>query len=566
MQFSDSLTPAEFDVRRPSGNTPHVPSGLSHLGFFKGSDVFDPSLFLRSADIRGLYPNQINEELAWLTGRYLAQSLQELLGTKTPRIAVSRDGRTSSPVIYGALIQGIANAGGIPIPTGLATTDMMQWAVGSGLGGTQAGAMVTASHNPPEYNGIKMVVKNPATGGLDILRPVDHLAPRYEKDGADGAAPMSACAPFPAQGRLDLQERFVAAALSRSNRLKDARGKIVLDPGNGVGGLFRPLLRKALAALGSKADLLAVAERIDGTFPTRPSNPGLPGAVKLLQETVVAEGALFGAAFDGDADRVFLVDEWGQFVSGSVLLAALAKSLVEKNKGQGAVVYSAVSSWLVPETVRRAGGVPLLCRVGQDAAKVALVKRNAVFGGESSAHYNFPDTYCLDSGLFALVTFWDMLLESGLSCSQLLGQLKPWPNSGEVNLRVECGDWKAMSAEVIGAIKSENSADSQNNYVLDIDGISIFHPRVSKYPTANDLFKIDPVGDPTGKIYREVQEYSPEWWFNVRASNNEPLLRINCEARDAADVTGRTYSLISRIRAICGDRAKVVVQDWGNLK
>ncbi|WP_437188429.1 hypothetical protein SH668x_001875 [Planctomicrobium sp. SH668] len=528
--------------------------------------MFDPSLFLRSADIRGLYPNQINEELAWLSGRYLAQSLKDLLQSPAPKIVVGRDGRVSSPVIYAALIQGIASEGGIPIPVGLATTDMIQWAVGKDLCGAQAGVMITASHNPAEYNGIKALVRNTKTGDLDILRPIDQLQPRYEQDGGDGDAAASPVVAFPKQGRVGLQEQFVDAAVGRSERLKDATGKVVLDPGNGVGGLFRPLLKKSLEKRGAKVELLAVAERIDGTFPTRPSNPGLPGAVKLLQETVIAEGAKFGAAFDGDADRVFLVDEWGQFVSGSVLLAALAKSLVSKNGGKGAVVYSAVSSWLVAETVRQAGGTPVISRVGQDAVKVALVKKAAVFGGESSAHYNFPDTYCLDSGLFALVTFWDMLLESGLACSQLLGQLRPWPNSGEVNLRVDCSDWKKMSAEIISTLKAENSSEAAGNYVLDIDGISVFHPRVPEYKTVDDVFTIDKVGDPTGRTYREVQNYTPEWWFNVRASNNEPLLRINFESRDATEVAGRTYSLISRIREICGDRAKIQVQDWGDLK
>jgi phosphomannomutase len=541
--------------------------------------MFDPALFDRKADIRGLYPNQINEELAWCTGRYLVRSLREIL-SGPPRVLLGRDGRVSSPAIYAALAQGIASEGGVPIPAGLATTDMIQWGVGLELDGAQAGVMVTASHNPAEYNGIKTVVKNPSTGGLDIVRPLDHLAPRYAEELRSGnpvTETIQAAAPFPASAGLQLQERFVEAALSRSDRLGSATGKIVLDPGNGVGGIFRPLLQKGLRERGAKVELLAVAERIDGTFPTRPSNPGLPGAVRLLQETVIAEGAAFGAAFDGDADRVFLVDEWGQFVSGSVLLAALAKSLVEKNGG-GPVVYSAVSSWLVPETVRATatggsqqtpqggGGRPILCRVGQDAAKVALTRTQAVFGGESSAHYNFPDTFCLDSGLFALITFWDMLLESGKSCSQLLGELKPWPNSGEVNLRVECSDWKAMSGEVIAALKAESADPSSNCYVLDIDGVSVCSPKVPEYPTADDLFRIDPEGDPTGETYREVQDYTPEWWFNVRASNNEPLLRVNFESRDSADVAGRTYSLISRIRAICGDRARVVVQDWGNLK
>ncbi|WP_417851603.1 hypothetical protein [Thalassoglobus sp.] len=529
--------------------------------------MFDPAMFQRSADVRGVYPNQINEELAWLSGKYLVRSLRKTLGEdSTPGILVGRDGRTSSPAIYAALIQGISAEGGRPIASGLATTDMIQWGVGEGTCGAHAGVMITASHNPAEYNGIKSVFKNKETGGVDLMRPSDHLAPQFEEDGDDGSATDSVTAPFPTAGKMSLQEDFVEAALSRSDRLGDSSGKIVLDPGNGVGGLFRPLLKTALERRGAKVELLAVAEQIDGRFPTRPSNPGLPGAVALLQETVIAEGAAFGAAFDGDADRVFLVDEWGQFVSGSVMLAALAKNMVEKNNNSGTVVYSAVSSWIVPETVRAAGGQPILSRVGQDAAKVALAKTKAVFGGESSAHYNFPDTYCLDSGLFAMVTFWDMLLESGLSCSQLLGQLKPWPNSGEVNLRVECADWKSMSTEVIAAIKTEFSDDSKNSYVLDIDGVSVFNPRVPEYATTDDVFTIDQQGDPTGRIYRQVEDYTPDWWFNVRASNNEPLLRLNFESRDGSEVAGRTYSLISRIRELCGDRAKISVQDWGNLK
>ncbi|MCA9079667.1 MAG: hypothetical protein KDA58_03870 [Planctomycetaceae bacterium] len=527
--------------------------------------MFDPALFERKADIRGIYPNQINEELAWLTGRYLARSLQRLTGSKSPHVLVGRDGRTSSPAIYSALLQGIAAEGGVPIAAGLATTDMIQWGVGEQLNGAVAGAMVTASHNPPEYNGIKMVYRNPETEGLDILRPLDHLAPAYANDADNGAAPAASCAPFPAAGRLDLQSRFVAAACDRSERLGNAKGKIVLDPGNGVGGLFGPLLKAELKKRGAEVEILTVAEQIDGRFPTRPSNPGLPGAVKLLQETVIEQGAAFGAAFDGDADRVFLVDEWGQFVSGSVMLAALARNAVLAAKG-GAVVYSAVASWLVPQTVRAAGGIPAICRVGQDAAKVALMQTNAVFGGESSAHYNFPDTYCLDSGLFALVDFWDMLLASGKTCSQLLGELKPWPSSGEVNLRFTCSDWTAVSRDVIAAIRAEYSDPASNAYILDLDGVGVFSPRDPKLATVDDVFQVDAEHDPDGKTYRIVADYTPDWWFNIRASNNEPLLRVNFESSDPADVAGRTYALISRIREICGSRATVTVQDWGNLK
>jgi phosphomannomutase len=531
--------------------------------------MFDPALFDRKADIRGIYPNQINEELAWLSGRYLVRSLKTLLGT-APRVLVGRDGRTSSAAIYGAMLQGISAEGGVPLAAGLATTDMIQWGVGEQLGEAHAGAMITASHNPPEYNGIKMVLRDPKTGGIEILRPCDHLAPQFQKDSADAAATTPAAPPYPAGGQLNLQGKFVSAACGRSQRWKSAGGKIILDPGNGVGGLFPPLLKKELARRGASVEILSVAEQIDGRFPTRPSNPGLPGAVKLLQETVLSQGAAFGAAFDGDADRVFLVDEWGQFVSGSLTLAALARDAVQKGVAAGkqhpVVVYAAVASWLVPQAVRAAGGVPAICRVGQDAAKVALVKTEAVFGGESSAHYNFPDTYCLDSGLFALVDFWDMLLATGKSCSQLLGELKPWPNSGEVNLRFTCSDWQAISKEVITTIRQEYAPNDRNCYILDLDGVSVFHPRVPQYATVDDVFRIDPQGDPEGKTYRLVQDYTPDWWFNLRGSNNEPLLRVNLESREAAEVTSRTYALISRIREICGQRATVTVQDWGNLK
>ena len=406
--------------------------------------MFDRSLMQRKADVRGVYPNQINEELAWFTGRCLVRYVKEATGGASPVILVGRDGRLSSPAIYSALIQGIASEGGRTVPCGLATTDMIQWGVGEQLEGAIAGAMVTASHNPPEYNGIKMLLLNTKTKGLDIISPGGHLAKYFDGDKGSSIAPSSTCAPFPSSAALKLHERFTDAALELAPNIKKAKGKIVLDPGNGVGGLFVPLLKQALKGAGADVEVLAVAEQIDGRFPTRPSNPGLPGAVKLLQQKVRESGAAFGAAFDGDADRVFLVDEWGTFVSGSLLLAALAQSAVKKAPKSGtvpSVVYSAVSSWLVVETLRKAGGRPIVSRVGQDAVKVALIQTDAVFGGESSAHYNFPASYCLDSGLFSLMTFWDMLLETGQSCSQLLGSLAPWPASGEVNLRVESADW-----------------------------------------------------------------------------------------------------------------------------
>jgi len=534
--------------------------------------MFDRTLMQRKADVRGVYPNQINEELAWFVGQCIVQYVAQATQTEKPRIIVGRDGRTSSPALYASLVQGIAASGGVPLPCGLATTDMVQWGVGEQLDGAIAGVMVTASHNPPEYNGIKSVLLNKATGGLDMISPLLHLAPLFEAGSASGAAAVAACAPFPSGPNLRLQEKFVDAACERSKNLTKASGHVVLDPGNGVGGLFVPLVKQALAARKSNAEISAVAEHIDGTFPTRPSNPGLPGAVKLLQQAVVERGALFGAAFDGDADRVFLVDEWGQFVSGSLLLAALGQNAIRKALATGkknpAVVYSAVSSWLVVETMRKAGGRPVVSRVGQDAVKAALMKNEAAFGGESSAHYNYPESYGLDSGLFSMIDFWDMLLTSGQSCSELLSSLAPWPSSGEVNLRVESNDWKKTSKQIIDALTQQYNDPAADAYVFLLDGVGVFHPRSPKFKTVDDLFVIDTKNDPTGATYRIVADgYTPNWWMNVRASNNEPLLRLNVEAQNTADVTGRTFSLISWVQKFCAENnAKVTVEDWGNLR
>jgi len=259
-------------------------------------------------------------------------------------------------------------------------------------------------------------------------------------------------------------------------------------------------------------------------------------------------------------------------VSGSLLLAALGQNAIRKALAAGkklpAVVYSAVSSWLVVETVRKAGGRPIVSRVGQDALKVALIKTDAAFGGESSAHYNYPESYGLDSGLFSLVDFWDMLLTTGQSCSELLSSLAPWPSSGEVNLRIESNDWKKTSKQIIDALTQQYNAPAADAYVFELDGVGVFHPRAPQFPTVDDLFLIDKVNDPSGATYRTVADgYTPKWWMNVRASNNEPLLRLNVEAQNTADVTDRSNTLIAWVQEFCAaHNAKAEVEDWGNLR
>ncbi len=532
--------------------------------------MFNPALFQRSADVRGVYPNEINEELAWFTGRYLARYLREATGDSAPAVLVGRDGRTSSPALYKALIEGLISEQARVIPCGLATTDMIQWGAGERIDGAIAGAMITASHNPPEYNGIKMLLRNPKTEGLDIISPKSQLLPYYNSDNTSGLTTSGGAFAYPGGGRFDLHKRFVEVACEQAPLLAKARGKIVFDSGNGVGGIVVPLLKEQFKRIGANVELITVAEAIDGRFPTRPSNPGLPGAVQLLQKTVVERQAAFGVALDGDADRAFLVDEQGTFIPGSNLLAALAdakvRAALKNGRKDAPVVFAAVASFMVIDAIRAAGGIPLLCRVGQDAAKLALMQTGAVFGGESSAHYNFPESYGLDSGLFALMAFWNLLLESGATCSGYLSKLPTWPASGEINLRIVCGDWKGMSGKIISAIEARYRESAANCYVATLDGVSVYHPRVGDFADADALLTKHPA-DPTGATFRVVQDgYRPEWWFNVRASNNEPLLRVNLEAADAGQLTQRTLALIASVREICQTHgASVEIDSPGNL-
>ena len=533
--------------------------------------MFDLSQFKRKADLRGVYPSHINEELAWLSGGYLVRKLRAM--GLPERVLVGRDGRLSSPQIYSAHVAGIVAAGGVAIPCDLCTSDMIQWAVGEELEGALCGSQVTASHNPAEYNGIKIVVKNRETGGLDIMRPVDYCEECYQLDGGslpDASAGFAAA--YPERSLPGLQADFVDATLASAPRLSEASQTIVLDPGNGVGGILVPLIKEALAKIGAKATILAINEKIDGSFPTRPSNPGLPESIEMIEAAAKELGGDFVASFDGDADRVFFTDENGKFVQSADTLAALAKGSIEKALAAGAkepsVVFSAVASWLVIDKIRQAGGRPIIARVGQDAVKVALEKTKAVFGGESSAHYNFPQCYGLDSGMFALAALWQLLIETGRTCSTLLDDKDAWSASGEINLKVIAPDWKALSKLVIGHFKSHYSEPEQNSYVFNLDGVAVYHPRNPGLASVDDVFQIDAEGDARGETYRFVNPvYQPSWWISVRASNNEPLLRLNVECAAGHDMESRTRSIIAGIQKLCeSNDGEAPVQDWGNLK
>ncbi len=526
--------------------------------------MLDATQFDRGSDFRGDYPRQVNEELGFFVGRYLVRYLRDQ-GSATPKIIVGRDGRLSSPAIYGALIQGIAAEGAEPLPAGLAPTDAICWAAGARLDAAEAGVMITASHNPPEYNGIKMVRPLPSESlpGLDTIRPT-HLKKYFEADlrnPSPSAASMTV-APFPSTPSRLVQE-FVRHACRWAPDRSAFRGTVVIDPGNGVGSVFLPTLREEVPG----ARIEAIAATIDGRFPSRPSNPGLPGAMNALAEAVQDRQALFGAALDGDADRLFMVDEEGEVVTGDQLLAAIIATVLPETTGnEKPIAFTGTCSWSVVETIWQHGGIPYLSKVGQDTLKRAMQNVGAVFGGESSAHFNFPQSYFQDSGLIALMAFWQALHRRGQTVSQAVAELPQWYHSGEINIRIASEDWVNVSKEVVARL-AQQYRDAGETYVLTIDGVSVYSPKYPDIPTENDLFLPAP-GDESGLLYRRVRPgYRPDWWFSLRRSNNEPLLRLNVETNSKKPLERHTVQLLRQIRSLCDEvgQAPTEIVDWGTI-
>jgi phosphomannomutase len=220
----------------------------------------------------------------------------------------------------------------------------------------------------------------------------------------------------------------------------------------------------------------------------------------------------------------------------------------------------------VVETVQQYGGVPYLSKVGQDTLKRAMQNVGAVFGGESSAHFNFPQSYYQDSGLIALMAFWQALHRRGQSVSQIVSELPRWYHSGEINIRILSEDWVNVSKEVVACL-AQSYRDEVQTYVLDIDGVSVYSPRVTEMPTENDLFLLAP-GDDSGRLYRRVRDgYKPDWWFSLRRSNNEPLLRLNVETASKKNLEKQTVHLLRDVRRLCEEvgKADTEIVDWGAI-
>ncbi len=438
----------------------------------------------KAYDIRGTYPDQIDADTCRAIGaafaRFVASSPD---GGQT--VVVGRDMRPTGVELVDAFVDGVTGQGLDVVRIGLVSTDLLYFASGS-LG--VPGAMFTASHNPAQYNGIKMCL----TGAKPI----------GAESGLDDIKAMAADPPAPIGRRGQVSDRDMLDEFADHVRSFVPIGelkplKVVVDTANGMGGLVVPAVFSALPF-----EVEHLFAELDGTFPNHPADPIQPENIVDLQRRVLARGADVGLAFDGDADRVFLVDEKAQGVSGSLTTALVAEGMLQREPG-ATIIHNLICSKAVPERVLELGGTPVRTRVGHSYIKAVMAETGAAFGGEHSGHYYFRDNYRADSGLIAALFVLHAMSVADRPLSALLAPLDRYAASGEINTVVD--DPLAVIERVAAA-----HADAPSDR---IDGLTVDH------------------GD---------------WWFNLRPSNTEPLLRLNLEAANRADCERR----VAEVRAL----------------
>jgi phosphomannomutase len=436
----------------------------------------------KAYDVRGVVPDELDVDTARrIGGAFVSWSAAR-------RILIGRDCRLSSPELAAAVAEGAAAAGADVTDIGLASTDLLYFASGSL---DLPGVMLTASHNPPNYNGMKFCLAGARPVGQDTgLADIRALAA--------GPVPEPAASPGSVE-RRDLLDAFVDHVLSFVDVEAMRPLTVAIDTANGMGGLVAPAVLSRLPVT-----LHHLYPDLDGTFPNHPADPIDPANQVDLKAAVLEHRADIGLAFDGDADRVFLVDERAEGVSGSLVTALVAKALLRTNPG-APVVYNLICSWTVPEVIREEGGRPVRTRVGHSFVKQVMAETGAVFGGEHSGHYYFRDNYFADSGMIAAVLVLGEMSSSGQPLSGLLAPFRRYVASGEINSVV---DDQAGPIEAIAKHFAEGRQDRT-------DGLTV--------------------------------EF-PDWWANVRASNTEPLLRLNVEARTQPLLEERTGELLALIR------------------
>ena len=440
----------------------------------------------KAYDVRGTVPDQIDDSLARSVGGAFVKLVD------APTVVVGHDMRPSSPDLAAAFAEGASAAGADVILIGLAATDQLYFASGH-LG--HPGAMFTASHNPAQYNGIKLCRTHAQPVGTDTgLSEIKETV-------ASGDVPA---APNPGTvSQRDVLDEYAAHLLSLAP-VEGRRLKVVVDAGNGMAGLTAPAVFDRIGS--DKVELVPMYFELDGTFPNHEANPIEPANLADLQARVVEEGADVGLAFDGDADRCFLVDERGEAVSPSTLTALIAARELAKEPG-ATVIHNLITSRAVPELVTELGGKAVRSRVGHSYIKGTMAETGAIFGGEHSGHFYFRDFWRADSGMLAALHALAALAETDRPLSDLLGEYERYVGSGEVNSTVD--DQDAVLAEIEKSYADQAEIDH-------LDGLTV-----------------------SGE----------DWWFNVRASNTEPLLRLNVEGRDQQTMSRVRDEVLALIRS-----------------
>ncbi|AEW94388.1 MULTISPECIES: phosphomannomutase/phosphoglucomutase [Streptomycetaceae] len=449
----------------------------------------DLSHIVKAYDVRGVVPDQWDEALAELFGAAFATV------TEATAIVVGHDMRPSSPGLSRAFARGAASRGADVTEIGLCSTDELYFASGKlGL----PGAMFTASHNPAQYNGIKMCRAGAAPVGQDTgLAQIRELAERWSETGlpATDAAPGTVTQRDILHDYADYLRELVDLGSIRPL-------KVAVDAGNGMGGHTVPTVFEGLPV-----ELVPMYFELDGTFPNHEANPLDPKNLVDLQHKVRETGADIGLAFDGDADRCFVIDERGEPVSPSAITALVAARELAKHPGS-TVIHNLITSWSVPEVVKESGGTAVRTRVGHSFIKQEMADTGAIFGGEHSAHYYFRDFWNADTGMLAALHVLAALGGQDAPLSHLVAAYDRYAASGEINSTVD--DQAGRTAAVRAAYEGRDGVTIDT-----LDGLTV---------TTTD------------------------WWFNLRPSNTEPLLRLNVEARDARTVARLKDEVLAIVR------------------
>ena len=449
--------------------------------------MLDPKVF-KAYDVRGIYPSELDEEGAYAIGRAFVEVFEP------KRIAVGHDMRVSSPSMAEAVIRGASEAGADVLELGLVGTEMVYFAVGElGLDG---GIAVTASHNPKEYTGMKIVRSGalPVGGESGLLDIRDRALAL--SDTPRGLTPGQV-QPY------DIWEQFVERVLSFIDPSAVKPLTVVADAANGMAGVMLPPVLERLP----QVEVVRCYFEPDGTFPNHEPNPLLPENREFIVRKTLEEQADFGVAFDGDADRCFFVDDSGEFVPGDFVTALFAELVLEKEPG-AKIIYDVRASWAVPETIERAGGIPLVNRVGHAYIKHRMREEHAAFGGEVSGHYYFRDFSQADSGVVPFLLMLELLSKRGQKLSEILRPFREtYFITGELNTPVP---------DVAAKLKELEERFGREGKVSHLDGVSVD---------------------------------AEDWHMNVRPSNTEPLLRLNLEARSQELMERKRDEVLEVIRS-----------------